>query len=318
MKVSLFHFFFFFFLIASISDAAFSSRSASHAVPVIVPMMEQSFLLDGHSVNSELATSIWNWDRTHRKSTNHIPYSTRDGLRWVDALVKELHDSSNDETTDKYSDLIQEGMVALMHAMTSYDAQGSSETFQDYAKRHISTALWRLVKDSRRSLTTMSMESTIEVYNPLIDERALFMDQDEMDYQDDAFLGDVDDEGEDLMWIRQEQITGPLRDMIPDTSSDFDDGTTQQNVRQDVTGFLTKCLSHQESQIIRMRFGLDNGRMSLAEVGTIFGMSPSRIKQIEDAAMEKLFSASYSSQQTVERYLEDDSDDERYQSEQRY
>ena len=203
-----------------------------------------------------------------------------------------------------------------MHAMTSYDTQDSSETFEDYAKRHISTALWRLVKDSRRSLTTMSVESTIEVYNPLIDERALFMDQDEMDYQDDAFLGDVDNEGEDLMWIRQEQITGPLRDMIPDTSAEIEEGTAQQHVRQDVTGFLTKCLSHQEIQIIRMRFGLDNGRMSLAEIGTIFGMSPSRIKQIEDAAMEKLFSASYSSQQTVERYLEDDLDDELYQKEQ--
>jgi RNA polymerase sigma factor (sigma-70 family) len=243
--------------------------------------------------DSELATSIWNWDRKHRGQEASFTW-TRDGLVLVDSISKQFQTPGM-----YYNDLVQEGMMALMHAMTTCPTE---ETFDDYAGRCITHSLSELLKARQIQLPQMSVESTImEIIKT--DAVAQFLDDYKVDLRDEAYLED-DFEGEDLMWIRQEQIAGPLRDMIPDVGAESDE------MRQDVDGFLSKWLSDAEMQLIRLRFGLDDGRrMPLKEIGTIFGVSQLRIKQMEDAALEKLLTASYSFQQALGGYLEDDGDE---------
>jgi len=352
-----------------------SSRSSHKATTPMthdnyIPTEELFFLQDefGH-VNSELATSIWNWERA--TTTSKVPYSTRTCLRWVDDIAKQQYQIHQQCGDVSYGDLLQEGMVALMYAMKTYghpttSTATTSDTFEVHAKRLITQALMKMMerrsirlprkveqllqqaKRMRASLTlelardpsvnevadrigvsaqelakytkasqrTLSVESTMEVYNPLLDMTTQFEDSGEnemstrMDDEEDAFLWN--EEGEDLMWLHHEQITAPLKDMIPDDEDEnehaMEDSTS--TFRQDVETFLTNCLSSQEVELIRLRFGLTGRKLSLAEIGTLFGgISPSRIKQMEDAAMEKLFSASSSSQATVGRYLEDDMDE---------
>jgi RNA polymerase nonessential primary-like sigma factor len=68
---------------------------------------------------------------------------------------------------------------------------------------------------------------------------------------------------------------------------------------------LVKTLDERELQVIRMRYGLSNGEVtSLSDIGSEFGVTASRIKQIEEQSMEKLRS-SYTNR-SVEPYLEDE------------
>lgn len=248
--------------------------------------------------DSELVTSIWNWDRKHRGQEASFTW-TRDGLVLVDSISKQFQTPGM-----HYNDLVQEGMMALMHAMTTCPTE---ESFDDYAGRCITQSLSKILEARQSQFPQMSVESTImEVIKT--DAVAQFLDDYRGELRDEAYLED-DFEGEDLMWIRQEQIAGPLRDMIPDIGAADSD-----EMRQDVDVFLSKWLSEAEMQLIRLRFGLDDGRrMPLKEIGVIFGVSQLRIKQMEDAALEKLLTASFSFQQALGRYLEDDGDEMIYQ-----
>jgi RNA polymerase nonessential primary-like sigma factor len=66
------------------------------------------------------------------------------------------------------------------------------------------------------------------------------------------------------------------------------DGLTQGELRNEVEIVLA-TLTERESAVIRLRFGLDDGRQrTLDEVGREFGLSRERIRQIEKVTMHKL------------------------------
>jgi RNA polymerase nonessential primary-like sigma factor len=66
------------------------------------------------------------------------------------------------------------------------------------------------------------------------------------------------------------------------------DGLAQGELRNEVEIVLA-TLSERESAVIRLRFGLDDGRQrTLDEVGREFGLSRERIRQIEKVTMSKL------------------------------
>lgn len=323
---------------------------------------------DGNgNIRSDLATSIWNWDNEHR-SRDSLPkfeYSTRKGLRLVDEIARDLLETTQgvnkgvdeDHTVTTYSDLIQEGVVALMYAMAKYN-DSQEESFEHYARRKITTSLARyLAKDSRSfhlpshvvellnharrtktrlrsqmgreptisqvaeelgiptkklelyqlvSGSTLSVERTMEIYDPTLE--TTFADQDAWEHEhweeENEELPELE-EGEDEMWVHQEQIAAPLRDMIPDTQPTPDDLVFQRMIHDDVDDFLVKTLTDRELQVIRMIYGLNNGEAtSLSDIGLELGMTASRVKQIEEQAMEKLRS-SYTNRD-VEPYLEDE------------
>lgn len=125
--------------------SAFSTDDPFHGISHLID--------DGKgNIRSDLATSIWNWDHEHR-SQNSLPkfeYSTRQGLRLVEEISRELLETTTrnvnkamdeDHTITAYSDLVQEGVVALMYAMTKFDATQQDETFEQYARRHIISSL---------------------------------------------------------------------------------------------------------------------------------------------------------------------------------
>jgi hypothetical protein len=105
----------------------------------------ESILDDGNGhINPALASAIYEWESAHTqlvsaksKSKEELKeeFSTRDGLRLVDMLAREVLDSlesnntnddgdSSEGTTKKsaisYNDLVQEGMIALLRAMSTY------------------------------------------------------------------------------------------------------------------------------------------------------------------------------------------------------
>eukprot|EP00521_Asterionellopsis_glacialis_P007278 CAMPEP_0195282456 /NCGR_PEP_ID=MMETSP0707-20130614/1315_1 /TAXON_ID=33640 /ORGANISM="Asterionellopsis glacialis, Strain CCMP134" /LENGTH=377 /DNA_ID=CAMNT_0040341423 /DNA_START=387 /DNA_END=1520 /DNA_ORIENTATION=- len=135
--------------------------------------------------------------------------------------------------------------------------------------------------------------------------------------EDEYYL--YEEEGEDEMWVHQEQIAGPLGDFIADTSASPDDVALASMIQHDVDDFLTRTLNEQECEVIRMRYGLTGGQsssdveddssstpaaMSLTHVAKHLGVSRTRIAQIEERALEKL-RTSYTNRY-VEVYLDDE------------
>ncbi|KAJ6381748.1 hypothetical protein OIU77_030424 [Salix suchowensis] len=79
-----------------------------------------------------------------------------------------------------------------------------------------------------------------------------------------------------------QEITADTEIEIPDVSA------SKQLMRKHILGLLN-ILSLKERQIIRLRFGIEDGKQkSLSEIGSVFGLSKERVRQLESRALYKL------------------------------
>eukprot|EP00578_Thalassiosira_sp_NH16_P006543 CAMPEP_0181106344 /NCGR_PEP_ID=MMETSP1071-20121207/16482_1 /TAXON_ID=35127 /ORGANISM="Thalassiosira sp., Strain NH16" /LENGTH=448 /DNA_ID=CAMNT_0023189745 /DNA_START=40 /DNA_END=1387 /DNA_ORIENTATION=- len=146
------------------------------------PPLEESILDDGRGhVNGDLARAIYAWEVEHSNDRS-FPwvdaitgrFSTRDGLRLVDELAREISSSlaangdgggnDDDSAGISYSDLVQEGMVALLRAMSTYDnyrshnispsssSASTAASFEEYARRSIHSSLLHFLAHSSRPI----------------------------------------------------------------------------------------------------------------------------------------------------------------------
>ena len=80
-----------------------------------------------------------------------------------------------------------------------------------------------------------------------------------------------------------------LSETIRDSSPLPDEHAEHSALRSDVLALLRSALSERECDVVRLRFGLDDGRpRTLEEIGTIFSVTRERVRQIEARALHKL------------------------------